>query len=411
MVNPAASDNQITLTSWDGRKELLTGERDELRFDVRGGLFLARGGDLVDYTDPYGDGTPVTYETGTWTSPVVEVGYPIKQAVPSWNADTPTGTWVETEFRGRKADGTWTKWFVMGRWASGDDFAPADGRVGDIHRTSLNGQGDTDAALFTDTFVSKAGFEPDAFQTRARLYRPEGARVSPRLSSLSTMTSENLPDAHYTGTSDFTLGREVSLDVPQYQPEHPPRRVPRVRGRRPGVVLADVVHDGHLLLRTRGSGRGAGGHRRAQRRPAGRLRRDQHLGLRVRGCGQLAVQRRLRQHVRAEVVRDPAALPRGGREVHRGGYPAHLLDQLRRGGDARGRLQHPGHLVVLVGFTADGDPIINDPNKASNEEVRQVYTRENFERVWQTSTDGVTYVYHPKNVKLPRNMPGVTQNW
>jgi hypothetical protein len=71
----------------------------------------------------------------------------------------------------------------------------------------------------------------------------------------------------------------------------------------------------------------------------------------------------------------------------------------------------PGHLVVLVGFTADGDPIINDPNKASNEEVRQVYTRENFERVWQTSTDGVTYVYHPKHVKLPANMPGVTQNW
>ena len=37
-------------------------------------------------------------------------------------------------------DGTWTKWYVLGRWTSGDDFAK-----GDIHRTSLDGQGDTDA--------------------------------------------------------------------------------------------------------------------------------------------------------------------------------------------------------------------------------------------------------------------------
>jgi hypothetical protein len=34
-----------------------------------------------------------------------------------------------------------------------------------------------------------------------------------------------------------------------------------------------------------------------------------------------------------------------------------------------------GHLVVLAGLTADGDPIVNDPAAASNEEVRRVYAR------------------------------------
>lgn len=410
-VSPAASDNQITLTSWDGRRELLQGERDELRFDVHGGLFLARGGDLVDYTDPFGDGTPVTYETGTWTSPVVEVGYPIKQAVPSWNVDTPTGTWVETEFRGRKADGTWTKWFVMGRWASGDDFAPANGRVGDIHRTSLNGQGDTDAALFTDTFVARAGFEPDAFQTRARLYRPQGAKISPRLTSLSTMTNENLPDEHYTGTSDFTLGREVSLDVPQYSQlihigEYPEfggggqvwcsptsstmviysygREVPAKELE--GIVApnGDPQVDYAAMNTWDYAYEGAGNwpfnaayaHRFGLKSFVTRLRSLAEAEKFIEAGIPLTVSLNF----------DEAEMPEAGYST-------------------------PGHLVVLIGFTADGDPIINDPNKASNEEVRQVYTRENFERVWQTSTDGVTYVYHPKNVKLPANMPGVTPNW
>ena len=107
---------------------------------------------------------------GTWTSPVVELDYPDDEAISSWNARTPTGTWVETLFRGRHADGTWTKWYVLGRWTSGRDYA-----AGDIHRTSLDGQNDTDARIFTDTFSTRSGREPVAFQTRVNLLRPAGA--------------------------------------------------------------------------------------------------------------------------------------------------------------------------------------------------------------------------------------------
>ena len=48
------------------------------------------------YTDPFGAGTARSYDMGTWTSSVVELDYPIDQAISSWNAITPTGTWVET---------------------------------------------------------------------------------------------------------------------------------------------------------------------------------------------------------------------------------------------------------------------------------------------------------------------------
>lgn len=57
-----------------------------------------------------------------------------------------------------------------------------------------------------------------------------------------------------------------------------------------------------------------------------------------------------------------------------------------------------GHLVVLVGFTQDGDPIFNDP--AKRDEVRRTYKRENFERAWLTS-ERTVYVIHPEGAKVP----------
>ncbi|WP_423462437.1 C39 family peptidase [Promicromonospora sp. MS192] len=407
----AASDNRITLTAWDGVRELRAGETTNLRADARGGLVLGRGGAVVEYTDPFGDGGAVRYETGRWTSPVVETRYPVDESVSSWNARTPTGTWVEIEFRGRKADGAWTKWFVMGRWASGDDFSPADGSVGDIHRTSVNGQADDDAYLFTDTYVAKSGHEPHAFQTRVTLYRPEGARVSPRLDAVTTMTNEYLPDTHYTGTSDFTLGREVVLDVPQfsqnihrgeypefggggqvwcsptsstmvvysYGREVPPEELEGIEAPN-GDPQVDYAAMNTWDYAYEGAGNWPFNAAYANR------------------FGLTSFVTRLRSLAEAE--RFVAA-----------GIPLVLSINFTAEEMPEAGYETDGHLVVLRGFTADGDPILNDPHGATNDAVRVVYTRENFERVWQTSTDGLTYVYHPKDVDLPRRVPGLTPNW
>jgi hypothetical protein len=43
------------------------------------------------------------------------------ELVSSWNADTPSGTWIQVEMRGTTNKGATTKWYVMGRWAYGDD--------------------------------------------------------------------------------------------------------------------------------------------------------------------------------------------------------------------------------------------------------------------------------------------------
>jgi hypothetical protein len=66
-----------------------------------------------------------------------------------------------------------------------------------------------------------------------------------------------------------------------------------------------------------------------------------------------------------------------------------------------------GHLMTVIGFTADGDVIANDPASASNEAVRRVYRRREFENIWLrtkrynasgkvvSGTGGVCYLYFP----------------
>jgi len=53
-----------------------------------------------------------------------------------------------------------------------------------------------------------------------------------------------------------------------------------------------------------------------------------------------------------------------------------------------------GHLVVLCGFTSNGDCAVNDPAAAN---VRVVYRRDAIERLWQRN-EGVAYVVAPNGV-------------
>lgn len=74
----------------------------------------------------------------------------------------------------------------------------------------------------------------------------------------------------------------------------------------------------------------------------------------------------------------------------------------------KGELSHKlfpvssGHLMVLVGFDRDGNPVVNDPAAKNNRLVRQVYTRAAFEKLWLRHSGGLSYVIMPYQRKLPR---------
>ena len=72
-----------------------------------------------------------------------------------------------------------------------------------------------------------------------------------------------------------------------------------------------------------------------------------------------------------------------------------------------------GHLMVIRGFTAQGDVIANDPAShldPSNASVRTVYNRAEFENIWIPKSGGIVYVIHPASVPLPTDV-GAEHNW
>jgi hypothetical protein len=62
-----------------------------------------------------------------------------------------------------------------------------------------------------------------------------------------------------------------------------------------------------------------------------------------------------------------------------------------------------GHLVVLVGFDAKGDPVFNDP--ARRDSVRRTYRRANFEKAWLRSHRTV-YLVYPEGANVPSGGEG-----
>ncbi len=56
-----------------------------------------------------------------------------------------------------------------------------------------------------------------------------------------------------------------------------------------------------------------------------------------------------------------------------------------------------GHLIVVAGFTPQGDVVVNDPaaNPAKGP-IRRVYKRTELRRTWLTNAEGVAYTLHPR---------------
>jgi hypothetical protein len=68
-----------------------------------------------------------------------------------------------------------------------------------------------------------------------------------------------------------------------------------------------------------------------------------------------------------------------------------------------------GHLVVIVGFSASGDVVVNDPAAPTAAGVRRVYDRSQFENAWLPTSGGLAYVVHDDAHPLP---PAPSQaNW
>ncbi len=66
-----------------------------------------------------------------------------------------------------------------------------------------------------------------------------------------------------------------------------------------------------------------------------------------------------------------------------------------------------GHLTVCIGFTEDGNVVVNDPatNFQKGQKVRRVYTRQNVINAWKESHNTV-YLVYPETAQIPADRFG-----
>lgn len=370
-------DEQITYQDWSSYADWRRGtDQGTVAIPgVRTGITLLTPVGTTQYADPH-TGITKTWEYGTWTSPLTQVGFDASELVASWNADTPAGTWLQIELQGTYNTGSQTPWYAMGRWASGDQ---------DIKRTSVKRQGDPWSTIWTDTFSIDdvtAGVMLRAYQLRVTLYRAPGQWQSPRIWMLGAMSS-SVPDRFTVTPSAGGIAWGKELAVPRYSqnvhaghyPEYDgggeawcsptsTEMVVEYWGRKPSEQETAWVDPTYPDPTVNHAARmtydytydGAGNW------PFNTAYAASYPGLDAQVT-------RLHSLDELELF-IKAGIP----VVTSQSFLASELDGANYGTS--------GHLFVVVGFTADGDVIVNDPASSSNDVVRNVYQREQFEQIW-----------------------------
>lgn len=404
-VEPASASEVITSNtgtravnfhSWENAKDFSQGQFDGVQVNPSGELsFASKNLTEVEYTDPHAPSVGAKkYVAGSWTSPVNALGFSASEAIASWNAKTDTGTWVKVEFRGQKQDSSWTKWFDMGNWTSGMDYDK-----GDIHRTSVDDQGDDDATVWTDTFSANEGHEIIADQVRITLLRPVNTQSLVTASLVGVMASRT--DTPVETTSKTTMTEDKILPVPGFSQQIHEGEYPDFDGGGEAwcsptsstMVLyywgkQPKVSDLETVQAPKGDPQvdwGAMHTYDFQYEGAGNWPFNTAYSA---SYGLRGFVTRLKDLTDAEKLIDA--------DIPVTVSVAFTKDELPEAGYSTN-----GHLLVISGFTKTGDVVVNDPYSVDDAHVQRVYPRSEFEKVWLKSSGGTAYIVTPRGMSLP----------
>jgi hypothetical protein len=297
-------------------------------------------------------------------SPEVPAAFGFTEAVVSWNASAPAGSAVEPSLRARVGE-HWSGWYPLGIWSE-------DAAV----RHSVAGSRDGDGRVDVDTVVLAR--PATAYQVRLRLRGDADVHGV----AVATSTAPPLPAAHPPG--DPSLWGTV-LDVPAcsqmiypdggevwcsptsvamvlgFHGALPGACEPRVRHAVAGVF--DPVYDGHGNWPFNTAYAAGHGFHTA-----------------VARLESLAA---LEPWIAAGI---PVVISYAWNEGELDGAPVSSTN---------------GHLGVLVGFDGDGNPVVNDPAAAADDEVRRTYDRAQLESRWLERSGGACYLIVPRGTEAP----------
>jgi hypothetical protein len=402
----AAPPRHVVLTTW--RAETLAQGSHQGTHVVDGVLAIEAPAGTFTYEDPYAQpSVPTTYEWAAWVSPQVETAFAATEVLPSWNAETPRDSWLLVEARtATDEDGRrrWSPWFTLARWADSDR---------EIHPTSVPGQAADGARVLTDVVEARDGARFTAYQVRVSLLRRVGSDARPTVRLVTAMASQVPPDAP-EDVSGGGAAWGVELPVPPYSQQlHRGEYLHWDRGGRSwcSPTSTSMLLAFHDRLPAPGDYDWVGAHfpdRFVVQ--AARHVFDYAYG----GAGNWAFNTAYagRHGVHAFVTRLRSLAE--AETFIAAGIPLAATVSFTEETLTGAGYATVGHLLTIVGFTADGDVICNDPAShkiASNDEVRVVFDRAELERVWLGSSGGVVYVVHPRDVPLPPPADPDEPNW
>jgi hypothetical protein len=361
------------------------------------------------YTDPHarfpaGGSRHEMWEWAAWVSPQVTPGFPVTALIPSWNATTPPGSWLEVEARVSVDGSTMSRWYTLGRWAETED---------DVHPTSVPGQDDDSARVATDVLEARKGVSWSTYQLRVALMRRPGSTAVPSVRLLAVVAS-NMPAEPPTPVSspDSARGRELAVPAYSQQTHRGEYEYWDSRGESWCSPTATTMVLGTWA-------RGPAPEDYAWVDPAYDDRFVDYAARRVfdhayRGAGNwsfnTAYAARFGTRAFVTRLRDLAEAER----FITAGVPLVATVSFKESELDGAGYSTEGHLLAIIGFDQAGNVICNDPASheiPSNDEVRVVYDRAQFERLWLGAGGGVVYVIHPPEVPLPAPACPAQPNW
>lgn len=312
--------------------------------------------------------------TGRAEGPVLARSPAYREAIVSWNAVTPPGSWIEARLRVR-VDQRWSDWYVMGVWSSDDT---------EDHRHSVRNQNDNDGRVLTDTLLIAQ--DADAFQVRIDLFA-SSVQELPSVSLVTVATTgQGAAGGVLTGEQNV---RGLTLPVPERsQMVYPNGGEIWCSPTSTSMVMAywaDSLMAPELDISVPDV---AAGTYDPVYRGNGNWPFNTAFAARD---GLIAYVSRL--HSMAEVESWVAA---GVPVIASLGWVAGELPEAPIGSTN-------GHLLVIVGFTPAGDVVVNDPagDPRLGQRVRRVYARQRFESLWQAHSSGTVYLIYPRDWRVP----------
>ncbi|MFC7440783.1 peptidase C39 family protein [Laceyella putida] len=319
----------------------------------------------TDSTGRYNQGS---YYYGQWTSPVTSHSF--NEAIASWQASTPVGTWIELELRAQ-VNGVWTKWYSMGVWLEHDE---------PFKRHSVSGQGDTHGSVATDTLILKK--TATAYQTRINLFTTDSAKTPVlRAYGVSLANGYDQP-----GTVP-SLGVNKALDVPMRSQMVFPDG---------GEVWCSPTSTSMVMA--------------YWAQVTGRSKWNQPVPQVVNkvwdyvydGAGNWPYNTAYAasQGLNAKVVRF-SSLSQVERWIQ-AGVPV-IVSIAYSQGELPGTPipSSNGHLLVIRGFDQNGNVLTNDPAGPADDKVRITYSRTEFESVFLKHSNGTAYLIYPRGWSTP----------